>query len=135
MLEVTLPLPRGRVHMSDSDAEEWLKPPTEPPKWGTGRWARIPRVSPAAPTSPRAEVIGQGEVSTLVRFAPIQVRPRTRHTMPEVLLVLPPELAGRRLEVTWRATSSSTRGHRPGTVEIDIVEPKKEGPKGSAQAS
>jgi len=135
VLEVTLPFPRARVHMSDSDAEEWLKPPTEPPKWGTGRWARLPRVAAAAPASPSTAVIGQCEGSTLVRFAPIQVRPRTRHTMPEVLLALPPELAGRRLEVTWRATSSSTRGHRPGTAEIDIVEPKEEGPKGSAHAS
>ena len=119
-LEVTLPLPRAQVHLSASDAEEWLKPPTEPPKWGSGRFGRVGFRTIA---SPLAELVEQGDTSTLIRFSPILVRPRTRHAMPEVLLALPPDLAGQTLEATWRATSSSTRGHKPGTVEIDIMSP------------
>lgn len=121
-LEVDLPLPRARVHLSASEAEDWLEPPEEPPRWGSGRFGRIKFPTIA---SPEAELVEQGDTSTLIRFAPIAVRPRTRHAMPEVLRTLPPDLAGQTLEATWRATPrargatsrgrSGSRSHpRPG---------------------
>lgn len=123
MLEVTLPLARAQVHLSGSEAEERLNPPAEPPSWGNGVLGRISVVRAATQGLTPAELVEQSETSTLVRFFPIQVRPRTRHAMPEVLLALPPFMAGQTLEAPWRATSSSTRGDKPDAVEIEIVLP------------
>lgn len=119
-LELDLPLPRAQVHLSASEAEEWLEAPAEPPRWGNGRFGRLNFPTMA---SAWAELVEQGDTSTLIRFSPIDVRPRTRHPQPAVLLTPPPDLSGQTLEATWRATSTSTRGDKPGTVEIEIVSP------------
>jgi hypothetical protein len=120
VLEVTLPLPRARVHLSASGAKEALRPPEEPAKWGSGRIASIPiKTTSDSPTG--AEVVVHGEAETLIRFPPMRARPRTRHRLPAVLLVLPPDMAGETLEARWRATSSSTRGQIADVAEIKVV--------------
>jgi len=121
VLEVILPLPRTRVHLSASEAEETLRPPEVPPEWGRGTIASIPVVRAAERTSLAAELVARGEAETLVRFRPLRARPHTRHTLPEVMLVLAPEMADHRIAAAWRATSSSTRGQTQGMVEIEIV--------------
>lgn len=121
VLEVILPLPRARVHLSASEAEEMLGPPEVPPEWGSGALGSIPVVRAADKASLGAELVARGEAETLVRFRPMRARPHTRHTLPEVMLVLAPEMADQKIEAAWRATSSSTRGHTRGMVEIEVV--------------
>jgi hypothetical protein len=121
VLEVLLPLPRARVDLSASEAEEMLRPPEAPPEWGSGALGSIPVVRAADKASLGAEAVVRGEAETLVRFWPMRARPHTRHTLPEVMLVLAPEMADQRIEADWRATSSSTRGQTRGTVEIEVV--------------
>jgi len=121
VLEVTLPLARTRVHLGLTDAEETLRPPEEPPNWGSGRIASIPVVRAASMESMHAELVERGEAETLIRFFPMRTRPQTRHKMPEVMLVLAPELAGQAIEAAWRATSASTRGQTRGVLEIEVV--------------
>ncbi len=69
----------------------------------------------------QAERVERGEEETLFRFFPMRPRPQTRHKMPEVMLVLAPELAGQAIEAAWRATSASTRGQTRGVLEIEVV--------------
>jgi len=121
VLELTLPLARARVHLSASEAEETLRPPKEPPEWGSGRIASIPVVRAATKGSLTAEVIARGEAETLVRFRPMRARPHTHHTLPVVMLVVAPEMAGQEIEAAWRATSSSTRGQTRGIIEIEVA--------------
>lgn len=121
VVEVILPLPRACVHLSASEAEETLRPPEVPPEWGSGTIASIPMVRPAGQPSLAPELVVQGEAETLIRFRPMRARPHTRRTLPEVMLVLAPEMADHRIAAAWRATSSSTRGQTQGVVEIEIV--------------
>lgn len=68
VLEVTLPLSPGSVHLGVADARETLQPPEEPPKWGSGMLGALQTISAASKESFQAELVDQG-AQTLIRFS------------------------------------------------------------------
>lgn len=114
VVEVQLSLPGQSVHLSESEAEEELDPPEEPAQWGRQLLSVVtpiavrPRVDPAKEQLP--------DSTTLVRFPPLDVRPRTTHPLSELLLTLGPEWQDQELKIQWRATSTTTKGDLTGEL-------------------
>jgi hypothetical protein len=72
----------------------------------------------------RAIVLEGGDV--VVTLPPIEVRPRTKHPLEPVYLVVLDDYAGKTLEIAWRATSTGAAGDAEGTLEAvvgDAVDP------------
>jgi hypothetical protein len=65
------------------------------------------------------------ERGVLLRYAPLLVRPNTRHRLPTVQLALPPALADQEIPLRWRETSASTPGETAGVTTL-AVEPQGE---------
>lgn len=121
-VEVTFPLESVWLFLSGAQARGRLRPPTPPTQWQKSRLSlrqnlEVPDLSAASGTE--IEEVAEGK-STLVRFAPVLVRPRSTHSLTRLLLALPPALADQELPVVWRATSSSTSGELKGHLRLQI---------------
>lgn len=107
------------------DARGLFVPPDPPMEWnaplvmrgglrGVIRDAQRPDIPPN-----RIEVLGEDGV--LLHFAPLLVRPKSRHRLAPLAFILPPRFAETSLVAHWRATSRSTRGDLEGELEIPVV--------------
>lgn len=117
VVELTLPLNRSQVHFSAYDARNFLQPPREPAKWGSSMTGLLADIGTSSGRVRERAIEPDGD-ETLVRFAPVHVRPRTTHPLGSVHLIVLPQNAGQPLQARWRATSSSTRGEVAGTLMI-----------------
>lgn len=118
VVELHFPVQRASVHLSVAGARDLLKPPKPPPRWG--RMLDVPKIDPRIFSGGTFDEIDGDKISVRVQFAPLHVRPRTSHRLPEILLALPPTFSGQELPVRWRATSSSTRGEASGIIELSV---------------
>lgn len=129
-VDLTVPLPYGVVFKSAHEASERLEPPTEPLGWGMHTLSSL--VAAIRPTQPDRRELGlsiepDGARATVVRFAPLHARPRTRHSLGELIVAALPVVVAERVVATWRATSASTRGEVMGQVSF-TVEPSPDVP-------
>jgi hypothetical protein len=123
--QVTLRLP-GDVsayfdsHEIDSDLDE-CRPPLE---WGQNTMYHL-----ATPTvhnllgalRPGGRIDSDGgEVA--VTLPSVDVRPRTKHDLEPVYLIVPDSYVGRTLEIAWRATSTGAAGDASGSLEGEVVD-------------
>lgn len=113
-VELLLPLPRWTVHADSGAAEEYLKPPEIPFRWGQV----VGNVGSLCRSPIRVEAVNDEE--TRVHFPRLDVRPWTAHPLEELLLILPPTLAGRQLTASWRATARGRDGDQSGDVTIPV---------------
>jgi hypothetical protein len=120
-VELTLPLPAQLVLLGVGDARERLKPPEPPARWGAQHASLLSRIRPVGLRLSGPEIQPAGDAATLVRFEPVHVRPRSQRSLPGLIVMARPAMAGRTLTATWRATSISTRGELTGTVDFGIV--------------
>jgi hypothetical protein len=123
VLEIIFPLSADYIYARRRDAKEYLEPPESPRAWSGSRYDVADVLYPVVPQGlrdPVPELETRGDDETLVRFPKVDVRPRTRHPLERLLLALPPELAGKTLELSWRVTSRSAEDDLSGTVEFVI---------------
>jgi hypothetical protein len=124
-LEAILPLERRQVATSPADAHDVLDVPEEPAPWHEPEQERVPSRAVSNKDAAKVQVeescgSGADAREVLLRFDPVLVRPYTTHRLPEVLLMLPPALAGRELRIRWRATSRSTLGELSGQLRLPV---------------
>jgi hypothetical protein len=133
-LEVTVPLPAMFVLATAEAIREHAKLPQPPARWGRQRDDLLRSVQLAgaglALGGPDIETVA--EKTTLVRFRPIQVRPKSRHSAGSVVLTLLPKMAGEQLVLPWRVTSTSTRGDTDGILTVDIAPSSEDQATGAA---
>jgi hypothetical protein len=55
-----------------------------------------------------------------VIFSPEDVRPRQDHRLPEIFLAIPQSLVDEKVELEWRATSTSADGDAGGTLDFAV---------------
>jgi hypothetical protein len=121
VLELTLPFSADKAFATYGEADARLCPPEPPRMWGSLSSVALPNM-PAIrlPFVERPEVESLDHDHVLVRYPAIHVRPRSRHRLDRLLLALPPDLAGMRVDVAWRATSRSTNGDLSGMAALAV---------------
>lgn len=122
--QVELNLPAGVLAFIDqSDPDIVFDPPPRPSPYGSP-----PRIDlDAIPAFSRAShEIDFRQGIGVVRFLPVDVRPGRRHGLPELHLGIPAELAGQRLKVSWRATSTGATSWADGSFEFPVADPPAE---------
>lgn len=121
-LEVEIPLPAGFVLTSTHGLHRKAGVAEPPARWGQQMSALMTMdVSAASIAGASVEIESLSDDRTLVRFPALHVRPRSRHVVGKVVLVLWPVHAGETLDVPWRLTSTSTRGDISGALTIAVA--------------
>lgn len=114
VIEVSVPMPRERVHLGISDAEDFLQPPTPPRKWGVSPLADLHEV---VPLSSGAKIEPLSDEVTLIRFQPFHAYPLSTHDL-SPFLVVPFSAAETTIELSWRAVARYSSGDLRGEVVV-----------------
>ena len=123
VVELSMPFDIRRIYLRSGQAAVRLNPPEAPKEWGAGLLAfmhrpiAMPRLG-VQPPEPELEEPAKGV--TLVRFAPLHVRPHTSHRLTPLLLALTPDLAGATQSVYFRVTARNTPGQLKGDLDLVI---------------
>jgi hypothetical protein len=125
-VEVRLAFPaEATPYLDEDDALPYSEIPQPPEPFGSNALARSllglhgrPHFFPATPiTGPQSYI----EQSTqMVHFAPVHVRPNSRHRLPRIHLIVGPAAAGSELIGEWSATSTGVSGQVTGTLSFAI---------------
>lgn len=123
VVELHIPGPvRGAYDEDDIEGETMLL--GAPELWGDSQRYRAgmrrPNVGPAV--TPLRQGSINNSSSTTIRFPPVDLRPRHRHALAEVHLLVDATSAGGALKGHWTATSKSVSGVADGEIEI-LVNP------------
>jgi hypothetical protein len=122
-VEVTLPFEAALVFQVAEQLQEKMKLVEPPPSWGQQQAHLLRSIHPSTIVVGGPTIEEVDAEHTRVTFSPVHVRPRRRHQVGSVVIAVTPDLAGKRFEVPWQLTSTSTRGDLPGVAAISIEAP------------
>jgi len=119
--ELEVRFPEGvRIFLDEDDPADQLDAASRPAKYGN-------MAALLAPVIPGVSIHRKHSVSyengrAVVRFIPVDVRPGRRHTVTEIHLGIPAELAGTHIAAEWRVTSTGATDASEGTLRFAVAE-------------
>jgi hypothetical protein len=124
--QVTLRLPSDVFacfgsHEIDGELEE-CRPPLE---WGQDTIYQLvrPKIHDLlGALRPDGRKVGSDGGELVVTLPPVDVRPKTKHDLEPVYLVVPDSYVGETLEIAWRATSTGAAGDASGSLETEVLD-------------
>lgn len=124
--QVELTLPRDCVVLEGPEVDGATLP-SPPRPWGKGRRFALYPPSPAefaGAFNGIPDLIQEVEVvtkkDTIVRFAPVDLRPMQQLMLPIIHVIVPQTMQSKRVDVAWRATSTSADGESKGTFLLGV---------------
>ncbi len=120
VVELSLPISRDEIHTSAEAAANYFDPPKEPVMWGERTILASIR-DDLFPAISHVDLEAEPDGTLLVRFPPLTVRPRSKHRLEELIVVLPPKWEGQDLIGRWRATAAGVKGDLPGEVVMPVM--------------
>jgi hypothetical protein len=119
-VELTLP-PGARAFLEEAGAEEQIEAPERPLPWGDDTVLSMAAVPVPRIRDPLDEVL-YDEGGVTVFFRPVTVRPGATHRLPDLHLIPHLEMAGSKLPLRWRATSTGATRWADGVIELPVSE-------------
>lgn len=109
-----------RIFLHEDDPADQLDVPIRPVKYGS--------MAMLAPVVPRLSIhrehnsVSYENGCAVVRFIPVDVRPGRRHTVADIHLGVPAELAGTDIAAEWRVTSTGATNASEDTLRLAVAE-------------
>lgn len=120
--ELEVCFPGGvRVFLDEHDPAEQLDAPHRPAKYGNMA-AMLASVTPGVSIHREHNSVSYENGRAIVRFIPVDVRPGRRHTVTDIHLGIPADLAGTYIAAEWRVTSTGATNASEDTLRLTVAE-------------